>query len=242
MKHLIGSKSTMGPAIATLIVSAWLSSMAYALFCMSPEIWPLSARQIVLFFWLQYLYVGLFITAHDACHGSLAPGKPRVNLIFGYVCAALYAGFNFKRLATKHILHHKHVGTKTDPDFHVTSADSQNFGLWVFHFFSNYLTWGQFAIMTAVSQILLTGLQIPPSLVYFYWVGPSVCSALQLFYFGTFLPHRLDCNRPFVDHHRARNSSFGFIFSLLSCYHFGYHHVHHVNPHLPWYRLPQGRP
>ncbi|MFA9473554.1 MAG: fatty acid desaturase [Filomicrobium sp.] len=26
--------------------------------------------------------------------------------------------------------------------------------------------------------------------------------------------------------------------SLLTCFHFGYHHEHHLQPDVPWWRLP----
>ncbi|HYD98464.1 MAG TPA: fatty acid desaturase, partial [Alphaproteobacteria bacterium] len=30
--------------------------------------------------------------------------------------------------------------------------------------------------------------------------------------------------------------------SLLTCYHFGHHHEHHLRPDVPWWRLPSLRP
>ena len=234
------SRPATGPLVATLIVVTWAASMACALSFMPTSVWPASAAQILVFFWLQFLYVGLFITAHDACHGSLAPGRPWVNAGFGYICAALYAGFNFNRLAVKHHLHHRYVGTDLDPDYYASSLDKQNIFAWAYQFFSSYVTWQQLVSMTAASQILLHWLVVPPSLVYFYWVAPAVLSAGQLFFFGTYLPHRLSQAEPFVDAYRARNSRLSRPLSLLSCYYFGYHHVHHVRPYMPWYHLPQG--
>ena len=63
----------------------------------------------------------------------------------------------------------------------------------------------------------------------------------QLFYFGTFLPHRhLPANGSpmFADHHRTRSNGYGTLMSLLTCFHFGYHHEHHLHPGEPWWRLP----
>ena len=65
-------------------------------------------------------------------------------------------------------------------------------------------------------------------------------SSLQLFAFGTWLPHRRG-EQPFADRHRARSSGFGWLASLLTCFHFGYHHEHHLWPGVPWWRLPRVR-
>ena len=76
-----------------------------------------------------------------------------------------------------------------------------------------------------------------PEAVLLFWGVPAILSSLQLFAFGTWLPHRRG-EQPFADRHRARSSGFGWFASLLTCFHFGYHHEHHDMPHLPWWRLP----
>ncbi len=65
---------------------------------------------------------------------------------------------------------------------------------------------------------------------------PSLLSSIQLFYFGTFA--RIARGERFVDGHNARSNEFGFLASLLSCFHFGYHHEHHDQPWVPWWALP----
>ena len=72
-----------------------------------------------------------------------------------------------------------------------------------------------------------------------FWALPALLSSVQLFYFGTFRPHRHD-DSPFADDHNARSNGFGWLASLLSCFHFGYHHEHHLAPQVPWWRLPSG--
>jgi beta-carotene ketolase (CrtW type) len=74
------------------------------------------------------------------------------------------------------------------------------------------------------------------NLIYF-WVVPALLSTVQLFYFGTYLPHR-ELTEPYKDQHRARSNNYSNIFSLLTCYHFGYHWEHHEYPHIAWWRLP----
>jgi beta-carotene/zeaxanthin 4-ketolase len=76
--------------------------------------------------------------------------------------------------------------------------------------------------------------------VFVFWAFPALLSSAQLFYFGTYLPHRHD-DDGFVDRHRARSSDYGWLTSLLTCFHFGYHHEHHLHPHLPWWALPAAR-
>ena len=70
-----------------------------------------------------------------------------------------------------------------------------------------------------------------------FWAAPAVLSAVQLFYFGTYLPHRREA-QDFADQHRTRTNEFPAIISLLTCFHFGYHHEHHSHPSAPWWRLP----
>ena len=60
---------------------------------------------------------------------------------------------------------------------------------------------------------------------------------IQLFYFGTYLPHRASLI-PFADQRRAHNSRFGYWPSLLTCFHFGHHRTHHQPPYVPWWGLP----
>ena len=69
---------------------------------------------------------------------------------------------------------------------------------------------------------------------------PAIGSSVQLFYFGTFRPHRHNAHG-FADKHRARSEGFGTVASLFSCFHFGYHHEHHLSPHVPWWGLPARR-
>ena len=52
--------------------------------------------------------------------------------------------------------------------------------------------------------------------------------------------HRVD-DIPFADKHRARSNEFSPLLSLLTCFHFGYHHEHHDAPWVPWWKLPAHR-
>ena len=49
------------------------------------------------------------------------------------------------------------------------------------------------------------------------WALPALFSGFQLFFFGTYLPHR---NNP-KSVHSARSNDWPYLISLLSCFHFG---------------------
>lgn len=71
---------------------------------------------------------------------------------------------------------------------------------------------------------------------------PLLLSSLQLFGFGTYLPHRAQragLSRPQATAPASLNLP-GWL-SLLSCFHFGYHLEHHQNPELAWFALPAQR-
>lgn len=183
-----------------------------------------------------WLSAGLFIVAHDCMHGSFAPGRPRLNFAVGALCVGLYACFSYDQLRRNHFRHHSEPGTAGDPDFN--PDDPRGFLRWYLRFFRHYYTHGQLLRITlAACAYLLLGASLLNIAV--FWAVPALLSSLQLFTFGTWLPHRHG-DRPFADRHNARSSDFGRLASLLSCFHFGgYHHEHHLKPHLPWWRLPQ---
>ncbi len=61
---------------------------------------------------------------------------------------------------------------------------------------------------------------------------------LQLFYFGTYLPHR---GSP-ASRHSARSNDWPYWLSLISCFHFGAcHEEHQAFPNLAWWELPRAK-
>ncbi|GGY42545.1 fatty acid desaturase [Parvularcula lutaonensis] len=230
-------QGVIGLTLAGLVTLAWLTLHVYAVHVF--EIGPESGWLIpVMVLSLCWLSVGLFIISHDAIHGSLAPGRPRINRTIGWIVTTLYAGFDFDRLEDNHNRHHAAPGTAADPDF---SADHPRaFVPWFREFFLRHFGWRPLLFVNAV--VLVYWLVFDASivnLVLFYGI-PALGSAVQLFYFGTYRPHRHEGDS-FADHHRTRSSGYGWLTSLLTCYHFGYHHEHHLYPHEPWWRLPQRR-
>jgi beta-carotene ketolase (CrtW type) len=205
----------------------------FAVFYLQLQAVPWAAVPVLMAI-ICWLNVGLFIIAHDAMHGSLAPGRPRLNRAFGRAALLLYAGFWFDTLLPKHMAHHQHPGSDRDPDF--SSNHPARFWPWYMEFFRRYFGLRQLLLLSMIVAVYLwLGASYPNLLL--FWAVPAILSSLQLFYFGTYLPHRHD-EQPFADHHNARTNQFSWLMSLLSCFHFGYHHEHHLAPHVPWWRLP----
>jgi len=187
-----------------------------------------------------WLSVGLFIVAHDAIHGSLAPRRPAVNRVVGQLCVGAYAAFPYERLRRNHFLHHRSPGTQDDPDFH--AARPHAFLPWFVQFFRTYFGWRELFVLAAVVAAYLA-LGARPLNLLLCWALPALLSALQLFTFGTWLPHRHGKGTPqaFEDTHRSRSLAWPWLASLLACFHFGLHLEHHRAPHVPWWRLPRVR-
>jgi beta-carotene ketolase (CrtW type) len=226
-----------GLALAGLVFGCWLALEIFCLFLIDPSaLHPVAIVALVAI--LCWLDVGLFIIAHDAMHGSLAPGHPRLNRAIGRTMLLAYAGFSFDRLLPKHMAHHRAPGTDLDPDFH--GAAPSSLPRWYLAFFWEYFGIRELIVLTLMVGLLTFGLGIPYGQLLLFWALPAILSSLQLFLFGTFLPHA-HRGTAFVDDHKARSSGYGWLMSLITCYHFGYHHEHHRYPHLPWWRLPHAR-
>jgi len=227
-------QATIGLLLAGWIICAWIFGHIAGVFFIPVRFdfaW-LIIPAVVLQCWL---YVGLFIIAHDCMHGSLVPFRPGINRIIGQICLTLYAGFSFDALTRKHHQHHRHSGTAEDPDF--DEVPPHGFWRWFAKFFTEYFGWRQFLFISALTAVyvLVFGAQLVNVLL--FWALPALLSSLQLFTFGTYLPHCPEAN-PFIDRHRARTNHFPRWLSLLTCFHFGYHHEHHLQPDVPWWRLP----
>jgi len=223
--------------LAGLIGAAWITIHVGGIFFWqwSFATTPVAVLLIVAQAWLS---TGLFIVAHDCMHGSFAPGHPRVNRAVGTLCLGAYAALSYRALHPKHHAHHDAPGTEADPDFH---AGAPRAALpWFVRFFMGYYTHGQILRITlaAILYMLLGASLIN---IVAFWAVPALLALGQLFFFGTFLPHRHD-DAPFADHHNARGNALSPLASIATCFHFGtYHHEHHLSPRTPWWRLPHIR-
>lgn len=240
-------RSLAGLWIAVGIMSLWLGTLGLALFIPINHLSPLLI--LVIIFLRMFLHTGLFITAHDSMHGSIIPKNHRLNGLIGQVAVGLYACLPYRHCALNHQKHHHAPGQVADPDFHDGINTEPIY--WYFKFISEYVSFRQLIIFIVVNLgaglILHFGLQVAWLNLLLFWGLPFVFSSIQLFYFGTYLPHReqpksyLNASSQ-VSQNRINyglNNLYFPLGSFLSCYHFGaFHSQHHQFPEIPWYRLP----
>ncbi len=222
-----------GIVVAALIMTVWSGHLLWTLQLSDPGL----ARTLVHILIQANLSVGLFITAHDAMHGTVAPHHRRLNDAFGAAALLIYAGFFFDRTRRLHHAHHRHPASAGDPDY--GPAGDERLGPWFWSFLTQYYSWKNFAVMNILILVMWVYAGSFQNILIFY-AAPAWISALQLFYFGTYLPHRTPEGGH--DHpHRARSNDYPVWLSFLTCYHFGYHEEHHDRPSVPWWRLPKAR-
>jgi beta-carotene ketolase (CrtW type) len=223
-----------GTAVGLGLIGGWCLSLLLLL--ARAQALPAWAAVLAVLLRTQ-LQTGLFIVGHDAMHRSLAPASRGLNDRLGRLALGLYACLPYGVCRRNHLLHHRAPGSVRDPDFH--SPRRPGAVGWFVRFLTGYLRPGTLALLAVLwaSAALIAsalhghGLRVVLS----YWLLPLALSSLQLFLFGTYLPHR----------GRARNAPHGAMtlawpepLSLLACFHFGYHVEHHSHPSLPWYALP----
>ena len=236
------SQAATGLALAAAVCGGWLALHLVGMFAVEVR-WatlPLVMAMAALQCWLS---VGLFIVAHDAMHGSLAPGRPQLNGAIGATLLFLYAGFAWRRMRAAHFEHHRAPGSAEDPDF--DAANPRSAVRWYMTFLRRYFGWPSMVYIVLLVTTYRFALGVPIANILALYALPAIASSMQLFYFGTYRPHRhegVEDDRPaFADGHNARSEAFGPMLSLATCFHFGYHHEHHLNPATPWWALPAAR-
>ena len=218
----------MGILIALIIMLLWAVHLFYCLYFI-----PVNFSNPFLFLNIliqAYLFTGLFITGHYAMHGNISNRK-NVNKWFGRIASFLFAGLSYDKLLINHFKHHKHPGENDDPDFYIKS---QNFFSWWFIFLMRYTTITQLIIMAVLFNIMK--IWFDEISIWMFWVLPAILGTLQLFYFGTYLPHRYPHSQT-MKPHNARTQNKNHLWGMLSCYFFGYHFEHHEYPGMPWWKL-----
>jgi beta-carotene ketolase (CrtW type) len=214
---------------AFTIITLWGLSLTYLLHYKIAFNDPL----VYVFMLIQmHLYTGIFITAHDAIHGVVSPNNKRLNYWIGFLCATVFAYNNYEKLSRKHHLHHTHVVSNDDPDYY-----DGNFFRWYLKFALEYVTFWQILWMAITYNLLK--LFFPMENLIIFWEIPAILSTLQLFYFGTFLPHRGEHDAS--DKFKAKSQKLNHPIAFITCYFFGYHHEHHAYPYLPWWSLAEAK-
>ncbi len=232
-------RAARGLGLAAAIAIAWIASLVGLL---SLDFGALSSWELVAVVLLRtQLQTGLFIIGHDAMHGLLWPWHPRWNHRIGAVVLALYAALPYSLCRANHHDHHRFTATAADPD--VPCPSSVGALSWYRHFMLGYLRVPQMSALLAVwfSLVLLFGgITASAALhVLLFCTLPLLLSSLQLFVFGTYLPHRRQRSTPHAPHPDSLDLPIGL--SLLACFHFGYHREHHDHPELAWFELPAAR-
>jgi beta-carotene/zeaxanthin 4-ketolase len=227
--------SAIGGLIAIAIISCWIGSLVFLL---PIDVSTISWGWIFLaIFARTFLHTGLFILAHDAMHSSLLPSYPKWNDRIGAISLWLYASLPYSICRSNHAKHHQHPAQSEDPDFHdgIHTHPLQ----WYLKFMREYLSPQQCAlflmVICGVGSIAIGLYNISPLNLALWWILPLTLSSIQLFIFGTYLPHRQSEGE---NTHHARTIDYPLFWSFLSCYHFGYHWEHHEYPRTPWYRIP----
>jgi beta-carotene ketolase (CrtW type) len=240
----------LGWAIA--IVVAWFGSGAYFLSHAYGDFSWLAIGGGILM--RTFLHTGLFILAHDAMHGNLCPSSPRWNHLLGSFAVRLYACLSYEECCANHYKHHHQPGELGDPDFHDGIHAHPCF--WYWQFMGKYLSWEQFWGFVSVFLAIALPLKYFANVAYLnlllFGLLPIFLSSIQLFFFGTYLPHgklrpmaekvseEIPEEQPQPRETRfSVRSSLRLIWSFVSCYHFGvYHEQHHDFPRKPWFKLP----
>jgi beta-carotene ketolase (CrtW type) len=222
---MLKSYKNKGVIIAFAIILGWVGLLFYLLVYYPINYY--SPFTYLLFLLQTHLYTGLFITAHDSMHGIVSKNR-YINEWIGRICTTLFA-FNFySNLYKKHHLHHRFVATEKDPDYH-----TGGFWAWYLKFALEYVNFWQI-LMMAITYNLLK-LYLPTENLIVYWMLPSIVSTFQLFYFGTYLPHKGEHEKENI--HKARSQKKNHFWAFMTCYFFGYHYEHHASPATPWWLL-----
>ncbi|MFY8147673.1 MAG: fatty acid desaturase [Prochlorococcaceae cyanobacterium] len=237
----MSSTTRTGLLLALAILLAWLLSLAGLVLVDPAQLpWPLLLLAVLLRTLLQ---TGLFIVGHDAMHGTLWPGCRSWNDRLGALALQLYAALPYGRCRRNHRRHHRAPGTARDPDAHPGSGLLS----WYIRFMGRYLGLAQMGrLLTGWTLLAALASHASPG----GWAGscgkvllfcslPLLLSSMQMFAFGTYLPHRAQCRA--TTQVGVESLALPPCLSLLACYHFGYHREHHLWPHLAWFELPGRR-
>jgi len=235
--------SWQGFWVASGVLLVWLATLLFLVFgfdlTVALPILEIPSFWLAPFFMLvmSVLFTGLFITAHDAMHALVLPKWPAVNDWVGRVALFSYAGFSFSRLRSEHVHHHRAPASAEDPDYH--NGTHTSLWAWYLKFLWQYRSLRPFLFFSVMQVLVVQILKQPMENFLLFWAAPALLSSFQLFYFGTYLPHREPAQG--YNQERAVSNDYPVWLSFLTCFHFGYHFEHHRWPFVPWWRLARVR-
>ena len=183
--------------------------------------------------WLVCCFTGLFILAHEAIHGTLVPGHPRLGHALGWLFAFAFVFMDYGTLRARHFEHHQRPGREGDPDAHPSGRFLPHFASFIYR----YLRIWQVALLVlagnAVGQAGHTRAMLCA------YVVPAIASTLIVFTVGIFLVHhpRLRALGVADERHRSVGVDLGGAGSLLAILFFNTHWLHHEHPQLNWLQL-----
>ncbi|HEY9877932.1 MAG TPA: beta-carotene ketolase, partial [Leptolyngbyaceae cyanobacterium] len=158
-----------GLLIAVSILLTWAIGL-FLLLSVPIEQWSNGSIALAVL-WQTFIYTGLFITAHDAMHGSILPANLKINHLIGKISVTVYALFSYKKLLQKHWQHHRNPASDQDPDFH--DGRHENLVLWYLHFMKGYVSWGQIIGLISAFYVIHWLLGVPEKNLYLFWILPS---------------------------------------------------------------------
>lgn len=222
---------------AAIITGVWLASL---IGCLSVDWQSLPWWGLIGAVLLRAQFqTGLFIIGHDAMHQVLWPKRRDWNDRVGAVVLALYAALPYRACQDNHRHHHQFSATSMDPDF--PSEPGGSAVSWYCQFMTGYLSVKQMTALlmtwSALAAVCWTFTAAPVINVLLFCTLPLLLSSIQLFVFGTYLPHRRQ--REQCGSRKPDSLDLPMWLSLLTCFHFGYHREHHENPGLAWFELPK---
>jgi beta-carotene/zeaxanthin 4-ketolase len=234
-------RSLAGLCLAGLIGLSWLGHLFWLLDRAGDSVSGAMASPVsvgialghILF--QTFLTTGLFVTVHDAIHGLVCPAQAQLNRALGICFATAYAGLSYEQLSQNHWLHHRAPMTPADPD--AQPMDCPGFWPWYFKFLGEYWGLQPFCRLALLLLGFVLLFQAPWLRLGLFWALPLLLSSLQLFFFGTYQPHRRGQWRS-VTGGCAPSYGLPWLVSLVTCYHFSYHQEHHDHLTVPWWALP----
>ena len=233
-------RNQRGLQLGILIGISWLVTLFIGLRMELNQLHPLLITAWILA--RSFLHTGLFILAHDAMHNSLVPGHGLINQRAGRLCLWLYAGLNYDDCKANHRKHHLMPESEADPDY--CPIENPSVLAWLIRFLRNYLNPAQLARLSIVLMSLSLVAQAHQANlfvnIFVSYLLPLLISTSQLFFVGTYLPHRKGRHQRGGEVSTKSLNLHPFL-SLIACYHFGYHCEHHNNPKTPWFLLPELR-